>query len=71
MVIRVGIICTARDKKYPATVLVHANDMGTAKVFAETYAKLDGADSVEFPSNWELLPRKWQMWFSKQGVYSF
>jgi hypothetical protein len=71
MNIRVGMICTAQGKTYPATALVHANDVNTARVFAETHAKLNGAESVEFPISWKLLPRKWQLWFLEHGVYSF
>lgn len=71
MIIKIGMLCTAQGRKYPATASVHANDLGTARVFAETYAKLDGADSVEFPTDWYALPHQWQQWFMQHGVLSF
>jgi hypothetical protein len=66
------MICeSANNKKYPAVAAVHAQDMGTAKIFAKLYAEQNGAKSVEFPICWETLPRKLQNWFSQRGVYSF
>ena len=67
--IKVTMLCTYDNGVVsPAIAVTYANEVSTARVFAECHAKQQGAVKVDFPADFKAIPKKWQTWLVKRGA---
>lgn len=66
--IPVAMLCHVSGETFPAVARVYANDLGTARVVAETHAKLEGVQRVTFPASLRVLPPGHREFFAKHGI---
>ena len=69
MLFTIPMLCRANGKTFPSLAKVHANDERAAKVIAQTQARLEGIDSIEWVANVGTLPLKHRQWFAKNRIY--
>lgn len=68
---QIKLVLLSTDSKgavRPAIAVAYANEISTAKVFAECEAKQRGAVKVDFPADYKEVPKKFKTWLLKRGA---